>query len=142
MKLIRIFLIVLLSLLIVTAAVAAVPLAAPLQAPRVVTVFPTTVITTDTYSSNFVWGTNTEADFFYIVDQDVGNALNIFLYVSPDAVDWYSHNTEDTILGGSTTTDKADYYTVPIEGYQARLKFAVANANPVTITVKAVLRGY
>lgn len=116
--------------------------AAPLQAPRVVTIFPTTAITLDTYSSNFIWGMNTHADLFYIIDQGVGNEIDFDLFVSPQAVNWYAHITYPQVLTDSTGDTSGYIDSVPINGYQARLFFDVVNTEVVTVGVVAVLRGY
>jgi len=136
------FFLAILLVLAVFGGVAALPDSAPLSGPKVQTVYGPTAITTDTYSSNFIWGLNKEVDFFYTIDQTEAatNTTSIKLYVSPRAVTWYAHNDLPVVLADNSADASGYVDTTYIQGFQYRLLFDVTNSNTVTVTVVAVLR--
>lgn len=105
-----------------------------------ITVNDASITQTTTFNSRlWSWQNNqaTTAEIFWDIDQEGGgNSLDLDLYASPDNVLWASVGN----LVTGNTTDTVAYSTTNIIGSYFRVVATAAGSDPVTPTIKVVLR--
>lgn len=139
-KSLRLTLAVLVGLLLLVGSIAALPDSTP-PGVRVITVSSgTTPITADVNYSNFTCQGYAYMDLFYRIDQTVGNTLDLDLEISPEGVNWYSHNDNHVLLDDNASDANGYVDSTPNHGYQCRIVADVTNTEAVTIALKVVLR--
>lgn len=105
---------------------------------RVRTVYPTTAITVDTFSSSFCFGdTFAQADYMFVVDQGAGeaNTNTLTIQFSNDGTNW----DDGPALLSANAADAVDISRVQLFGACQRIKLDLdANAQTVTFTITAL----
>lgn len=106
-----------------------------------VTITDATAITgSTTYTSrqwNYDGNDKTTAEIWYTIDQGTVNTVTLYLDASPDGTMWKSGYA--TIVSANVA-DATGYTSATIVGRYFRVRAAVGNSNPLTLTLKAIYK--
>lgn len=106
-----------------------------------VTITDETAITgSTTYTArqwNYDGNDKTTAEIWYEIDQGTTNTVTLYLDASPDNAMWKSGYA--TIVSANVA-DATGYTSATIVGRYFRIRAAVGNSNPLTLTLKAIYK--
>lgn len=81
----------------------------------------------------------TSAEIWLLVDETTANTTTFVLQVSPDGTTWINHST-GSALASNVAADSNTYTVARIEGIYYKIVATVTNSNPLTPTIRVVLR--